>query len=125
MSDAKEILEKVASGEMTVEEAELQLKMKPFVDLGFAKPDLHRGLRQGVPEVIFGEGKTPEQIDAISASLLEGGQTTVLITRLSSEKAAALKTPVKYYDVARIGVAGVIPEPSAKGTIVIACAGTS
>ena len=125
MSDAKEILEKVASGEMTVEEAELQLKMKPFVDLGFAKPDLHRGLRQGVPEVIFGEGKTPEQIDAISASLLEGGQATVLITRLSSEKAAALKTPVKYYDVARIGVAGVIPEPSTKGTIVVACAGTS
>ena len=125
MSDTKEILEKVASGEMTVEEAELQFKMKPFVDLGFAKPDLHRGLRQGVPEVIFGEGKTPEQIDAISASLLEGGQTTVLITRLSSEKAAALKTPIKYYDVARIGVAGVIPEPSAKGTIVVACAGTS
>ena len=125
MSDAKEILEKVASGEMTVEEAELQLKMKPFVDLGFAKPDLHRGLRQGVPEVIFGEGKTPEQIDKITESLLEGGQGTVLITRLSSEKAAALKTPIKYYDVARIGVAGVIPEPSTKGTIVVACAGTS
>lgn len=125
MSDTKEILEKVASGEMTVEEAELQLKIKPFVDLGFAKPDLHRGLRQGVPEVIFGEGKTPGQIDAISESLLEGGQETVLITRLSSEKAAALKTPIKYYDVARIGVAGAIPEPATKGTIVVACAGTS
>ena len=114
MSDAREILEKVASGELTVEEAELQLKMKPFVDLGFAKPDLHRGLRQGGPEVIYGEGKTPE-----------GGQGTVLITRLSSEKAAALKTPIKYYDVARIGVAGVIPEPSCKGTIVVATGGTS
>ena len=125
MSDAREILEKVASGEMSPEEAELQLKMKPFVDLGFAKPDLHRGLRQGVPEVIFGEGKTPEQIDAITASLLEGGQGTVLITRLSAEKAAALTTPIKYYDAARIGAAGVIPEPSTKGTIVVACAGTS
>ena len=125
MSDTKEILEKVASGEMTVEEAELQLKMKPFVDLGFAKPDLHRGLRQGVPEVIFGEGKTPEQIDKITESLLEGGQGTVLITRLSAEKAAALTTPIKYYDVARIGVAGVIPETATKGTIVVACAGTS
>ena len=93
MSDTKEILEKVASGEMTVEEAELQLKMKPFVDLGFAKPDLHRGLRQGIPEVIFGEGKTPEQIDAITSSLLEGGQKTVLITRLSSEKASVLPLP--------------------------------
>lgn len=125
MSDARDILEKVASGEMTVEEAELELKMKPFVDLGFAKPDLHRGLRQGVPEVIFGEGKTPEQIDAITASLMEGGQKTVLITRLSAEKASALKTAIKYYDVARIAVAGEIPGVSAKGTIVVATAGTS
>ena len=125
MSDTREILEKVASGEMTPEEAELQLKMKPFVDLGFAKPDLHRGLRQGVPEVIYGEGKTPEQIDAITKSLIEGGQKTVLITRLSPDKAAALTTPIKYYDVARIGVAGDIPEPSAKGTIVVATGGTS
>ena len=125
MSDARDILEKVASGEMTVEEAELQLKMKPFVDLGFAKPDLHRGLRQGIPEVIFGEGKTPEQIDAITTSLLDGGQKTVLITRLSAEKASVLKTSIRYYDVARIGVAGVIPEPAAKGTIVVATGGTS
>lgn len=125
MSDARDILEKVASGEMTPEEAELQLKMKPFVDLGFAKPDLHRGLRQGIPEVIFGEGKTPEQIDAITSSLLEGGQKTVLITRLSAEKAAELKTSIKYYVVARIGVAGIIPDPTAKGTIVVATGGTS
>ena len=125
MSDTKDILDKVAKVEMTPEEAELQLKMKPFVDLGFAKPDLHRGLRQGVPEVIFGQGKTPEQIDAITKSLLEAGQKTVLITRLSAEKASELTTPIKYYDVARIGVAGVIPEPSAKGTIVIATGGTS
>ena len=125
MSDTKDILDKVAKGEMTPEEAELQLKMKPFVDLGFAKPDLHREMRQGVPEVIFGQGKTPEQIDAITESLLEAGQKTVLITRLSAEKSAVLKTPVKYYDVARIGVAGVIPEPSAKGTIVVATGGTS
>lgn len=125
MSDAREILDKVASGEMTPEEAELQLKMKPFVDLGFAKPDLHRGLRQGVPEVIYGEGKTPDHIDKITSSLMEGGQKTVLITRLSPEKAAELKTPIKYYDVARIGVAGIIPEPTAKGTIVVATGGTS
>ena len=125
MSDTGEILEKVACGEMTPEEAELRLKMKPFVDLGFAKPDLHRGVRQGVPEVIYGEGKTPEQIDAIASSLLEGGAKTVLITRLSLEKESALKIPVRYYDVARIGVAGEIPQPSAKGTIVVATGGTS
>lgn len=125
MSDTGEILDKVAKGEMTPEEAELQLRMKPFVDLGFAKPDLHRGLRQGVPEVIYGEGKTPEQIDKITAALLEGGQQTVLITRLSAEKAASLKTEFKYYETARIGVAGIIPGPDAKGTIVVATGGTS
>ena len=125
MSDTGEILDKVAKGEMTPEEAELQLRMKPFVDLGFAKPDLHRGLRQGVPEVIYGEGKTPEQIDKITAALLEGGQQTVLITRLSAEKAASLKTEIKYYETARIGVAGIIPGPDAKGTVVVATGGTS
>ena len=125
MSNAKEILEKVASGEMTPEEAELQLKMKPFVDLGFAKPDLHRGIRQGIPEVIYGEGKTPEQIDKIAESLINGGVETVLITRLSEEKSGQLKTSIKYYKDARIGVAGVIPEVNAKGKIIVACAGTS
>lgn len=125
MSDARDILEKVAKGEMTPEEAELQLKMKPFVDLGFAKPDLHRGIRQGVPEVIYGEGKTAEQIDKITAALLEGGQKTVIITRLSEDKAAELTVDIKYYKEARIGAAGIIPEPDAKGTIVVATGGTS
>ena len=125
MVDARDILEKVANGQMTVDEAELQLKMKPFVDLGFAKPDLHRGLRQGVPEVIYGEGKTAEQIDKITEALTEGGQETVIITRLSAEKAASLNTQVRYYETARIGVAGIIPEPSVKGTIVVATGGTS
>jgi hypothetical protein len=125
MSDTREILEKVASGEMTAEEAELQLKMKPFVDLGFAKPDLHRGLRQGVPEVIYGEGKTPDQIDKITESLLDAGVKTVLITRLSEDKSKDLKISIKYYKDARIGVAGGIPEVNAKGKIIVACAGTS
>lgn len=125
MNDAREILEKVASGEMTPEEAEIRLKMKPFVDLGFAKPDLHRGIRQGIPEVIYGEGKTPEQIDKITGSLLEAGQKTVIITRLTEEKAGELTVPVKYYKEARIAAAGIIPEVSAKGTIVVATAGTS
>jgi len=125
MSSARDILEKVASGEMTPEEAELQLKMKPFVDLGFAKPDLHRGIRQGVPEVIYGEGKTPDQIDKITESLLDAGVKTVLITRLSEDKSKDLKISIKYYKNARIGVAGGIPEVNAKGKIIVACAGTS
>ncbi len=125
MSDTTDILEMLSKGSITVEEAEKALRMKPFVDLGFAKPDLHRGMRQGIPEVIFGQGKTAEQIDAISESLLESGQKTVLITRLSEDKAALLKTAVKYYKEARIAAAGIIPEPDCKGTIVVATGGTS
>ncbi|MCR4586385.1 MAG: nickel pincer cofactor biosynthesis protein LarB [Lachnospiraceae bacterium] len=125
MSDTKEILEKVAKGELTPTEAEKALRLKPFVDLGFAKPDLHRGLRQGIPEIIFGQGKTAEQIDAITDRLLKEGQNTVIITRLSEEKAALLRSDVKYFSVAHIAVAGTIPEPECKGTIVVATGGTS
>ena len=93
MNDVKKLLQQVASGEITPEEAEIRLKMKPFEDLGFAKPDIHRALRQGATEVIFGEGKTPEQISAIASELLGSGQETVIITRLSEEKSGKITTP--------------------------------
>lgn len=125
MEDVKTILRKVASGEMTPDEAELSLKMKPFEDLGYAKPDTHRALRQGTAEVIFGEGKTAEQISGIAASLLEEGQETVIITRLSEEKSQKVTTPLTYYKEARIGVCGKIPQPDTDGRIVVATAGTS
>ena len=111
MDDIKTLLAKVANGEITPEEAELRLKMKPFEDLGFAKPDTHRALRQGTAEVIFGEGKTPEQISGIADGLLKTGQETVIITRLSEEKSKLVTTPLTYYKEARIGVCGNIPEP--------------
>lgn len=125
MSDAKKILEMVASGEMTPEEAEMSLKLKPFTDLGFAKPDIHRGLRQGIPEVIYGEGKTAEQITEIAGALLGEGQETVIITRLDEEKKDKIGLPLTYYDKARIGVAGKIPEASGTGKILVITAGTS
>ena len=56
------LLQQVADGSVTPQQAQLQLKMAPFEDLGFAKLDHHRALRQGVAEVIYGAGKTPEQI---------------------------------------------------------------
>ena len=65
----------------------LELKLEPFRDLGFAKVDRHRGLRQGIAEVIYGAGKTPEQIRAIAASMREDGDKTILITRMSPEAA--------------------------------------
>ena len=62
MSDTRTVLEKIASGEMSVDEALVRLKTEPFDDIGYAKVDLHRSIRQGASEVIYGEGKTADQI---------------------------------------------------------------
>ena len=68
------LLEGVRAGSVPVEEAVLRLKMEPIRELGdYAKVDLHRGLRQGVPEVIYGAGKSPEQILGIARAMLENG----------------------------------------------------
>ena len=72
MSDhLHELLQAVRDGSVSVEQAELELKKAPFEDLGYAKIDLHRALRQGAAEVIYGAGKTPEQIARIAAALRE------------------------------------------------------
>lgn len=84
-SEIRQLLQAVAAGERSVEDALLQLKEAPFEDLGFAKLDHHRALRQGAAEVIYGAGKTPEQILKITQAMLHHGQKTVLITRLSKE----------------------------------------
>ena len=124
MSDIRDLLEKVKTGEISPEEAEAQLKLKPFVDLGFAKPDTHRGVRQGVPEIIYGAGKTSEQIEQIAKALTEAGQETVIVTRLDADKAASLEL-TKYYDTARIGIYGKIPSADSQRDIVILTGGTS
>ena len=80
--DEKTLLEAVKNGELSVEQALAALKKKPFEDLGYAKVDLHRRVRQGAAEVIYGAGKTPEQILKITQAMLAHGQKTVLITRL-------------------------------------------
>ncbi len=123
--DIKELLHKVALGELSPEEAELKLKGAPFEDMGFAKPDYHRSLRQGAGEVIYGEGKTAAQISAIAQRLHENGQKTVIITRLSKEKAKEVGADLIYYESARIGIWGEMPAPSSDNTIVVAAGGTS
>ena len=85
--ELNELLAAVAAGKVAPEEAALQLRTDPFSDLGFAKVDHHRGIRQGVSEVIYGEGKTPDQIAGIIANMIDAGQERVLITRLSAEAA--------------------------------------
>lgn len=121
------MLESLAAGKTTVDEAILRLKEEPFEDLGFAKPDHHRALRQGTAEVIYGAGKTPEQIVEIAKVLVSAGQKTVLITRMSKEisHAVARKLPHHYHEIGQIGVVGEAPEPDGLGRIVVATAGTS
>lgn len=123
----KEIIESVKNGSITVDEAVLKLKTKPFEDIGFAKVDLHREVRQGCAEVIYGAGKTAEQTVAIVNTMLKNGQNNILITRLSPENAKAVGKSVEldYRTDAKIGIIGKIPEPNGIGKIVIATGGTS
>ena len=125
--DEKTLLEGVKTGKISVESALLALKKKPFEDLGYAKVDLHRRLRQGAAEVIYGAGKTPAQIAGIAQTMLQNGQETILITRLSAESAdeVARSVPLQYFDAARCGVVGPFPAPDGLGTIVVATGGTS
>ena len=121
------LLRAVAAGETSVEDAALALRREPFEDLGFAKPDHHRAVRQGAAEVIYGAGKTPEQLGELVAAMRTRGQKTVLITRMSAEAAAFVGAahPLRYDAVSRLGVVGDLPEPDGDGTIVVATGGTS
>lgn len=125
--EIKDILENVKNGKLTVDEAVLQLKMEPFQDIDYAKIDTHRKLRQGVAEVIYGAGKTAEQIIGIVDTMKKNGQATILITRLSKEAAdyISAKHDITYYEQARLAVMGEIPPKSGMGKIVIATGGTS
>ncbi|WP_029322486.1 nickel pincer cofactor biosynthesis protein LarB [Butyrivibrio sp. AE3004] len=122
------LLLNVADGSTSVEEALIKLKEAPFDDLGFAKPDYHRAVRQGAAEVIYGAGKTPDQILGITNSLREHGQKTVLITRMKAEAAALLKENIPdftYDELSHIGIVGELPKKDGKGRIVVATGGTS
>lgn len=126
-TEMKELLEGVKNGTVTVDEALLQLKKEPFEELGYANIDMHRGLRQGLAEVIYGAGKTSGQICGIVDAMLKKGQSRILITRLDEEKAGAVAASfdLTYKKDAGIGYIGLPPEPNGIGTIVVATGGTS
>ena len=126
-SDIKNLLEGVQNGSVSVEDALLKIKKQPFEDLGYAKVDLHRKARQGAAEVIYGAGKTAEQIIGIVRSLQNAGQNTILITRIDEEKAKAVASEISfdYRKDAKIGIVGNLPAPDGIGTIVVATGGTS
>ena len=127
MDKTRDILRQVRDGVLDPEEAVLALKLSPFEDLGYAKVDHHRSLRQGAAEVIYGAGKTPEQIAGILAAMRRHGDKTVLITRLSPENAEILRRrfPLDYRPEARMAVLGEFPAPDGLGKIVVATGGTS
>ena len=156
--ELKHLLEQVASGTVSPEEAAIELREIPyalpggaphsseqdpscgcdtndttaayghgFANLGYARPDLHRAMRQGIPEVIYGAGKTPEQILGIARSLISHGQKLVLISRMSQEAADLVGSGISlnYDPLSRVGIIGQIPVPDGRGRIVIASGGTS
>ena len=126
-TDIRQLLESVRSGEVSVDEALLKLKAEPFQDIGYAKVDTHRQIRQGQSEVIYGASKTPEQIRGIVEAMAENGQTHILITRLSPDAALSLSDipDFAYYPEARAGIVGGLRQPDGAGKIVIATGGTS
>lgn len=120
------LLQQVRDGAVSISDAALQLKVAPFEDLGFAKPDHHRALRQGTPEVIYGAGKTPEQICSIAAAMHASGQS-ILITRMNQATAdfTAARLPLDYHAVGQIGFIGTKPQADGYGSVVVATGGTS
>ena len=122
------LLERVRAGGVSLDDALHELKDLPFADLGYARVDHHRALRQGVPEVIFGLGKTPEQIVGIAQELGRTGEN-VLITRLDQKKAGEVRRTLPqltYNETAATGVWEQVPiAPLGKLPIALVCAGTA
>lgn len=127
MTELEQILTSLKNDEITLEEAVSKIKTQPFDDLGFAKVDLHRKVRQGTCEVIYGAGKTSEQIIEILKSMYQANQKNIMITRLSedSAKEIAKEVSITYDSVSRIAFTGEKEVPSGIGKIVIATGGTS
>ena len=104
--DLQELLESVRRGELEPQRALERLAQLPFRDLGFARVDLHRELRQGAPEAVLAEGKTPEQVGAIVRALLDGGAGSVLVTRAGPEARRAVlevAEDAQEHELARLG----------------------
>jgi NCAIR mutase (PurE)-related protein len=121
------LFQQVRRGKLSPDEAVAQLRHLPFEDLGFAKLDHHRSLRAGMPEVVFGQGKTPAQMAQIFSRLAQHGGN-ILATRVSEEQFAAVRKKVRkaeYRELARAIVLQRDRKKYGKGTIAIVSAGTS
>ncbi len=127
MKGLKELLEKVARGEVSPAEAVQRLKFLPFEDLGFARLDHHRALRKHFPEVVYGPGKTLAQLESILCSF-EEKEIPVLVTRLDEEKAKRLLwlfPEARYYEKAKVLTAFPPKEIPREGLVLILSGGTA
>ena len=126
-AEAIQLLEEFRSGKLARAKVLRAFQSAPVADLGFAQVDTHRALRKGFPEVVFGAGKTPEQVVKIAAKLLEHEQR-VLVTRINGEHARALKRKFKtavHHPLARCVTLEKKSAPKRPGSIAVVCAGTS
>ena len=133
-SELLKILESVKAGEITPDNAIERLKHLPFEDLGFAKVDHHRALRQGFAEVILGKGKTPQQVAEIVRAMLskKDSRHNILVTRANKEIFAAVKRAAgkdarnaKFYELSGAITIVRSTEITGKGSILVVSAGTS
>lgn len=125
--ELKTLLESVSQNKISVDEAILKLKIEPFENIDIANLDLHRGVRQGISEIVYGAGKTPHQINEICHSLWNSGQKTIIVTRMSREAAEMLvkDIPFIYYDEPSFGVVGKRMDVRQKRKILVVTGGTS
>jgi pyridinium-3,5-biscarboxylic acid mononucleotide synthase len=126
-ADMHELLEAVRRGEVSTEAALERLSGLPFRDLGFARADLHRELRQGAPEAVLAEGKTPQQVAEIVRAMVDGGAGSVLVTRADDAARAAVRAvaPDAHED-ARARVVWIERSPPVvRGVVTIVSGGTS
>ena len=126
-TEATELLEKFRPGKISRDRVLRAFQAAPLADLGFAQVDMHRALRKGFPEVIFGSGKTPGQVVAIATRILEREQR-ILITRIDGEHARALRRKFKsavHHEAARCVTIEKSVLSKRPGTVAVLCAGTS
>jgi NCAIR mutase (PurE)-related protein len=127
ITEAIRLLEQFRAGGVSRDKVLRAFQNAPVADLGFARVDTHRALRRGFPEVIFGAGKTAEQVVKIATSLLDHGQR-VLVTRVTEDHARVVRRKFKdatYHQMARCLTIDRKPLPKRPGTIAVVCAGTS
>ncbi len=127
LAETRALLERLRRGEVEVDAVVRRLQAAPFADLGFARVDTHRALRQGFPEVVFGAGKTPEQVLGI-AGRLYAHHRRVLVTRVTPEQARAVRRRFRaavHHPLARCLTLAETPLPPRPGYLAVLCAGTS